>query len=77
MSTAEHAHVLRECVTHRDHQVTAQQMIAAELDVSSRRSSMSGESGVSGGGGGGGSGGGGGGGGGSGGGGSLGSQLEG
>ena len=54
---------LRECVTHRDHQVTAQQMIAAELDVSSRRSSMSGESGVSGGGGGGGSGGGGGGGG--------------
>ena len=50
---------LRECVAHRTHQVTAQQMVTAELDVSSRRESMSGESGVSGIGGGGSGGGGG------------------
>ena len=56
-------HVCVRCVTHRDHQVTTQQMIAAELDVSARRSRMSGESGVSGSGSGSSSGGGGGGGG--------------
>ena len=45
-------------MAHHDHQVTTQQMVAAELDVSARRSRMSGESGVSGSGGGGGGGGG-------------------
>ena len=35
-------------MAHRDHQVTTQQVVAAELDVSVRRSRMSGESGVSG-----------------------------
>ena len=34
-------------MAHHDHQVTTQQMVAAELDVSARRSRMSGESGGS------------------------------